>query len=41
MASNSADEKLQSWLFDMAREWNLAAEKLNANPIFSADRKAS
>jgi hypothetical protein len=42
MACNSADEKLQSWLFDMARQWDLAAElALNANPIFAAGREAS
>jgi hypothetical protein len=28
MANNSADEKFQSWLFDMAREWDKVAAEL-------------
>jgi hypothetical protein len=36
MANNSADEKFQSWLFEMAREWNQHAAELERNAALRA-----
>jgi hypothetical protein len=36
MANNSADEKFQTWLFDMAGEWSKLAAELELNAALRA-----